>query len=212
MGKRNGPLNGIRVLDLSTLYPGPLATMMLADLGAEVIRLEHPDHPDKVHILPPFLGRESAAYLTLNRSKRSLALDIRKEEGREVFFELVRRADVVVEQFRPGVIDDIGIGYAKAVTFNPRIIYLSITGFGQEGPYKQKAAHDINYISLTGLLAQVKKGNHPVLPGFQMADVAGGAYMAVISCMVALWHREKRGKGQKVDVGKRTREPGDQPF
>jgi crotonobetainyl-CoA:carnitine CoA-transferase CaiB-like acyl-CoA transferase len=200
MGKRNGPLNGIRVLDLTTLYPGPLATMILADLGAEVIRIEHPDHPDKVHLLPPFLGSESAAYLTLNRSKRSLALDIRKDEGRKVFYDLVRRADVVVEQFRPGVIDDIGIDYGKAVTFNPRIIYLSITGFGQDGPYRQTAAHDINYISLTGLLAQIKKENQPVLPGFQMADVAGGAYMAVISCMVALWHREKTGKGQRVDV------------
>jgi alpha-methylacyl-CoA racemase len=200
MGKRNGPLNGIRVLDLSTLYPGPLATMMLADLGAEVIRLEHPDHPDKVHLLPPFLGRESAAYLTLNRSKRSLALDIGKDEGRRIFFDLVRRADVVTEQFRPGVMDDIGIGYDKAVTFNPRIIYLSITGFGQDGPYRQKAAHDINYISLTGLLSQVKKDNQPVLPAFQMADVAGGSYMALIACLVALWHREKTGKGQRVDV------------
>ena len=185
MGKRKGPLNGIRVLDLTTLYPGPLATMILADLGAEVIRIEHPDHPDKVHLLPPFLGRESAAYLTLNRSKRSLALDIRKDEGRKVFFDLVRRADVVVEQFRPGVIDDIGIGYDKAITFNPRIIYLSITGFGQDGPYRQKAGHDINYMALAGLLSQVKKGEATVLPGFQTADVAGGAYMAVIACMVA---------------------------
>jgi crotonobetainyl-CoA:carnitine CoA-transferase CaiB-like acyl-CoA transferase len=193
-------LNGIRVLDLTTLYPGPLATMMLADLGAEVIRIEHPDHPDKVHLLPPFLGKESAAYLALNRSKRSLALDIRKDAGREVFFDLVRKADVVAEQFRPGVIDVMGIGYDQAATFNPRVIYLSITGFGQDGPYRQKAAHDINYISLTGLLSQVKKDNQPVLPGFQLADVAGGSYMALIACMVALWHREKTGKGQRVDV------------
>ena len=200
MGKRKGPLRGIRILDLTQLYPGPLATMMLADMGAEVVRLEHPSRPDNVHHLPPFIGKESAAYLTLNRSKRSLALDTAKEEGRKVFFDLVRTADVVVEQFRPGVLDKIGIGYDQAVPFNPRIIYVSITGFGQDGPYRQKAGHDINYISLAGLLSQVKKGEEMVLPGFQTADVVGGGYMSVIACMAALWHREKTGKGQRVDV------------
>lgn len=200
MGKRKGPLRGIRILDLTQLYPGPLATMMLADMGAEVVRLEHPSRPDNVHHLPPFIGKESAAYLALNRSKRSLALDTAKEEGRKVFFDLVRTADVVVEQFRPGVLDKIGIGYDQAIPFNPRIIYVSITGFGQDGPYRQKAGHDINYMSLAGLLSQVKKGEEMVLPGFQTADVVGGGYMSVIACMAALWHREKTGKGQRVDV------------
>jgi alpha-methylacyl-CoA racemase len=200
MGKRKGPLRGIRILDLTQLYPGPLATMMLADMGADVVRLEHPSRPDNIHHLPPFIGKESAAYLTLNRSKRSLALDTAKEEGRKVFFDLVRTADLVVEQFRPGVLDKIGIGYDQAVPFNPRIIYVSITGFGQDGPYRQKAGHDINYISLAGLLSQVKKGEEMVLPGFQTADVVGGGYMSVIACMAALWHREKTGKGQRVDV------------
>jgi len=200
MGKRKGPLKGIRILDLTQLYPGPLATMMLADLGADVVRLEHPSRPDIAHLLPPFIGKESAAYLSLNRSKRSLALDIRKGEGRQVFFDLVRTADVVVEQFRPGVLDKIGIGYDQAIPFNPRIIYVSITGFGQDGPYRQKAGHDINYISLTGLLSQVKKGDERVVPGFQTADVVGGSYMSVIACMSALWNREQTGRGQKVDV------------
>ncbi len=200
MGKRKGPLTGIRILDLTQLYPGPLATMMLADMGADVVRLEHPSRPDNVHLLPPFVGKESAAYLALNRSKRSLALDTGKEEGQKVFFDLVRRADVVMEQFRPGVLEKIGIGYEQAMAFNPRIIYVSITGFGQDGPYRQKAGHDINYISLTGLLSQVKKGDEMVLPGFQTADVVGGGYMSVIACMAALWHREKTGKGQRVDV------------
>ncbi len=200
MGKRKGPLRGIRILDLTQLYPGPLATMMLADMGAEVVRLEHPSRPDNVHHLPPFIGKESAAYLALNRSKRSLALDTAKEEGRKVFFDLVRTADVVVEQFRPGVLDKIGIGYDQAIPFNPRIVYVSITGFGQDGPYRQKAGHDINYMSLAGLLSQVKKGEEMVLPGFQTADVVGGGYMSVIACMAALWHREKTGKGQRVDV------------
>src|SRR5512136_1340763 len=186
MGKRKGPLKGIRILDLTQLYPGPLATMMLADLGAEVVRLDHPSRLDLLHYLPPFIGKESAAYLTLNRSKRSLALDTGKEEGRQVFFDLVGTADVVVEQFRPGVLDKIGIGYGQAVPFNPRIIYVSITGFGQDGPYKQKAGHDINYISLAGLLSQVKKRDEMVLPGFQTADVVGGAYMTIIACMAGL--------------------------
>jgi crotonobetainyl-CoA:carnitine CoA-transferase CaiB-like acyl-CoA transferase len=200
MGKRKGPLTGIRVLDLTQLYPGPLATMMLADLGADVVRLDHPSRLDILHFLPPFVGKESAAYLSLNRSKRSLGLDTGKEAGRQVFFDLVRTADVVMEQFRPGVLDKIGIGYDQAVPFNPRIIYVSITGFGQNGPYRKKAGHDINYLALAGLLSQVKKGGEMVLPGFQTADVVGGSYMGVIGCMVALWCREKTGKGQKIDV------------
>jgi alpha-methylacyl-CoA racemase len=200
MGKRKGPLSGIRILDLTQLYPGPLATMMLADMGADVVRLEHPSRPDLLHLLPPFVGKESAAYLSLNRSKRSLALDTRKEEGQQVFFDLVRTADVVVEQFRPGVLDKIGIGYEQATLFNPRIIYVSITGFGQNGPYRKKAGHDINYMGLAGLLSQVKKGEEMALPGFQTADVAGGAYLSVIACMAGLWHRDRTGKGQKIDV------------
>ena len=200
MGKRRGPLSGIRVLDLTQLYPGPLATMMLADMGADVVRLEHPSRPDLLHLLPPFVGNQSAAYLSLNRSKRSLALDTGKEEGRQVFFDLVKTADLVVEQFRPGVLDKIGIGYEQARHFNPRIIYVSITGFGQNGPYRKKAGHDINYMGLAGLLAQVKKGEEMALPGFQTADVAGGSYLSVIACLAGLWHREKTGKGQKIDV------------
>jgi crotonobetainyl-CoA:carnitine CoA-transferase CaiB-like acyl-CoA transferase len=200
MGKRKGPLSGIRILDLTLLYPGPLATMMLADMGADVVRLEHPSRPDLVHLLPPFVGNESAAYLSLNRSKRSLALDTGKEEGRKVFFDLVKTADLVVEQFRPGVLDRIGIGYKEAVRFNPRIIYLSITGFGQDGPYRRKPGHDINYMGLAGLLSQMKTGKEMTVPGFQTADVAGGAYLSIIACMAGLWHREKTGKGQKIDV------------
>jgi crotonobetainyl-CoA:carnitine CoA-transferase CaiB-like acyl-CoA transferase len=150
--------------------------------------------------VPPFVGNESAAYLSLNRSKRSLALDTGKEEGRKVFFDLVKTADLVVEQFRPGVLDRIGIGYEEAVRFNPRIIYLSITGFGQDGPYRMKPGHDINYMGLAGLLSQMKKEKEMTVPGFQTADVAGGAYLSIIACMAGLWHREKTGKGQKIDV------------
>jgi crotonobetainyl-CoA:carnitine CoA-transferase CaiB-like acyl-CoA transferase len=200
MTNRRGPLIGIRVLDLTSLYPGPLATMLLADLGAEVIRIEHPRRPDIIHWLPPFLGEESTAYLTLNRSKRGLGLDLREAEGRGVFFRLVETADIVVEQFRPGVLKKMGLDYERARERNPRIIYVSLTGFGQAGPYANRAGHDINYISLAGILSQIKNGNHPVLPAFQMADVAGGAYMTVIACLAALWYREKGGSGQSVDV------------
>lgn len=193
-------MSGIRILDLTQLYPGPLATMMLADMGADVVRLEHPSRPDIIHLLPPFVGKESAAYLSLNRSKRSLALDTGKEEGRQVFFGLVSTADLVVEQFRPGVLDKIGIGYEQAALFNPRIIYVSITGYGQNGPYRTKPGHDINYMALAGLLSQVKKGEEMAVPGFQTADVAGGAYLSVMACMAGLWHRERTGKGQRIDV------------
>lgn len=200
MGKRGGPLSGVRILDLTTLYPGPLATMFLGDLGAEVIHIENPRSPDLIHSLPPFVGQESAVYLALNRSKRTLALDLKEADGRSVFFDLVKTADLVVEQFRPGVLDRIGIGYGEAVSYNPGIIYVSITGFGQEGPYALRAGHDINYLSWAGLLSQIKSGERPVLPAFQIADVAGGSYMTVIACLTALRHREKTGKGQRVDV------------
>lgn len=200
MGERKEPLVGIRILDLTQLYPGPLASMMLADLGAEVIRIEHPNSLDKTHYLPPFLNGESAAYLSLNRSKRSLALDLKQEEGRRVFFDLVETADLVLEQFRPSVIDKMGIGYREAIKHNPKIIYLSLTGFGQNGPYANKAGHDINYISWAGLLSEIREDSRPVLPAFQIADVAGGCYVAIIACLAALWYREKSGKGQEVDV------------
>jgi alpha-methylacyl-CoA racemase len=200
MEKRRGPLGGIRVLDLTTLYPGPLATMLLGDLGAEVIRIEHPRNPDLIHSLPPFMGEESASYLALNRSKKSLGLDLKEAEGRSLFFDLVKTADIVVEQFRPGVMERMGFAYREAAVHNPRIIYVSLTGFGQSGPYAHRAGHDINYISWTGLLSRNKAGDRPVLPAFQMADVAGGSYMTVIACLTALRHREKTGAGQHVDV------------
>jgi crotonobetainyl-CoA:carnitine CoA-transferase CaiB-like acyl-CoA transferase len=200
MGKGAGPLRGIRILDLTTLYPGPLATMMLGDLGADVVRIERHQSPDMIRFMPPFIGEESAAYLTLNRSKRTLVLDLKTEEGRSVFFDLVKTADIVTEQFRPGVLDKIGIGYEEARRSNPRIIYVSLTGFGQDGPYALRAGHDINYMSWAGLLSQIKTENRPVLPAFQIADVAGGCFMTVIACLSALWYREKSGQGQRVDV------------
>ncbi len=196
-----GPLNKIRILDLTRLYPGPLGAMLLADMGADVIKIEDMKSPDYMRYYPPYLSSESAGFLAVNRSKRSIALDLGKKEGRDIFFSLVRTADIVMEQFRPGIIDKMGLGYQKARKVKKDIIYVSVTGYGQNGPYAAQAGHDINYIGYAGILAITgSKETGPVIPGVQIADVAGGAYMAVIACLSALWAKEKTGKGQKVDV------------
>jgi len=200
-----GPLQGIRILDLSRLLPGPLATMMMADMGAEVIKIENPKQPDYVRNFPPVYeveGKEySANYLAFNRSKKSLALDYSSDEGKEIFYELLRTADIVVEQFRPHYLAQIGLDYESAKKINPKIIYVSITGYGQYGPYSHLAGHDLNYLSLAGLLALIGKANDtPVIPAVQIADIAGGSYMAVIACLAALQARQLTQEGQHVDV------------
>ncbi|MEW6672336.1 MAG: CaiB/BaiF CoA-transferase family protein [Thermodesulfobacteriota bacterium] len=196
-----GPLQGIRVLDFTRLYPGPLGTMLLADMGAEVIKIEDPAQPDYVRNFPPFIGTESAAYLAVNRSKKSLALSCREEEGKQIFFELVQTADVVVEQFRPGVMERRGLGYAAARRKNPKIIYVSLTGYGQGGPYADHAGHDLNFIGYAGILGLTLSDDmEPVIPGPQIADVAGGAYMLAIACLSALYARGRSGEGQAVDL------------
>ena len=196
-----GPLRGVRILDLSRLYPGPLGTMLMADMGAEVVKVEDVNSPDYMRAFPPYVGGESAGYLAVNRSKRSLAVDLRSEKGRKIFFGLVGRSDIVVESYRPGVLDEMGLGYEEAVRVKPDVIYVSVTGYGQDGPYASLAGHDINYIGYAGVLSSTGgKGGGPVIPGSQVADVAGGAYMTVIACLSALWARRTTGRGQKVDV------------
>lgn len=195
-----GPLLGLRILDLTRLLPGPLATMMMADMGAEVIKIEDPDDPDYIRNFPPMVGNDSAFYLSLNRSKRSLSLNMRNEEGKKIFLDLVKTADVVIEQFRPGILDKSGIGYKAASEVNPKIIYVSITGYGQTGPYAQRAGHDLNYISYAGVLGNIGTKEKPVIPAPQLADVAGGSYAAVNACLAALFARSNTGKGQHVDV------------
>jgi len=193
------PLKGIRILDLSRLLPGPLATQMLADMGAEVIKIEDQNSPDYIRFFPPFVGDDSALYLSLNRNKRNIALNLKSQEGKEIFLSLVKSADVVIEQFRPGVLDKMGIGYEQAKSINPKIIYVAVTGFGQTGPYSQKAGHDLNYISIAGLLSNIGTKEKPVIPGVQIADVAG-SYAAVNGCLAALLHCQKTGEGQFVDI------------
>ncbi len=197
----SGPLAGIRVLDLTRLYPGPLGTMMLADMGAEVIKIEDMNSPDYMRTYPPYIKSESAGFLAVNRSKRSFVLNLKVKKGVDIFWKLVKTVDIVIEQFRPGVLDEMGLGYKTARRFKKNIIYISLTGYGQNGPYALHAGHDINYIGYSGILATTglaKTG--PVIPGAQIADVAGGTYMAVIACLSALLARNKSGKGQKVDV------------
>ncbi|MGD0022493.1 MAG: CaiB/BaiF CoA-transferase family protein, partial [Smithellaceae bacterium] len=196
-----GPLKGIRLLDFTRLYPGPLGTMMLADMGAEVIKIEDMNTPDYMRFYPPYIVSQSAGFLAVNRSKRSIALNLKHKKGVNIFFSLLPTVDIVVEQFRPGVMDEIGLDYDAARRVKPDIIYVSLTGYGQNGPYAQAAGHDINYIGYSGILETTgSRKTGPIIPGPQIADVAGGAYMTIIACLSALWAREKTGKGQKVDV------------
>lgn len=198
-----GPLLGLRILDLTRLLPGPLGTMLMADMGAEVIKIEDPNAPDYVRAFPPYVNGESANYMAYNRSKRSVLLNYQTPEGRDQFLNLVKTADVVVEQFRPGHLDRLGIGYAAARAVNPRIIYVSVTGFGQTGPYAHLAGHDLNYIALAGVLGLTGDSNPdsgPTVPGVQLADIAGGSYMSVVGTLSALYARERTGEGQHVDV------------
>lgn len=197
----SGPLVGIRILDMSRLLPGPLATMMLADMGAEVIKIEDPASPDQVRNYPPFIGDTAAYYLAINRSKRSLAINYNTKEGREIIYDLVRGTDVFVEQFRPGVMDKLGFGYETLKGINPKLVYVSITGYGQTGPWAQDAGHDLNYIARAGLLGiTCTVDGQPIMPGAQIADIAGGSYMAMNAIMAALLSRSNTGEGQFVDV------------
>ncbi|MBC7568852.1 MAG: CoA transferase [Spirosoma sp.] len=197
-----GPLLGLRILDLTRLLPGPLGTMLMADMGAEVIKIEDPNAPDYVRAFPPYINGESANYLAYNRSKRSVLLDYQTPDGRDKFLDLVETADVVVEQFRPGHLDRLGLGYATARARNPRIIYVSITGYGQTGPYAHLAGHDLNYLAVSGVLGLTgtSPADAPVIPGVQLADIAGGSYGCVMATLAALFARQRTGEGQHVDV------------
>ncbi len=164
-----GPLTSLKVLDFSTLLPGPYATMLLADMGADVLRVEAPDRVDLTRVMPPHDAGVSTAHGFLNRGKKSLGLNLKEEGSREKVLELVKDYDVVVEQFRPGVMDRLGIGYEALKSVNPRLIYCSITGYGQTGPYKDRAGHDINYLSLAGVSSHCGRADSGPPPmGIQM--------------------------------------------
>jgi alpha-methylacyl-CoA racemase len=194
------PLEGLRVLDLSRLLPGPFATLVLADLGADVVKVEAPPDGDALRALPPLVGEASGAFHALNRNKRSLALDLRRPEGVAAFLRLAARADVVVESYRPGVLDRMGLGYAALQAASPRLVLCSITGYGQDGPYAGRAGHDVDYCALAGVLGLNGEPERPVLPGVQIADLAGGAWPAVAGILAALVRRAATGEGAHVDV------------
>lgn len=196
-----GPLASLKVLDFSTLLPGPFASLLLADMGAEVLRIESPSRMDLVRVLPPHDQGVSASHAYLNRNKRSLALDLKQPAALEVIKQLLMDYDIVLEQFRPGVMERLGLGYDALKAINPRLIYVSITGYGQTGPYKDRAGHDINYLALAGLASYTGRADSGPLPlGAQVADVAGGSLHGVIGLLAAVIARQQTGQGQHLDV------------
>ena len=197
----NQPLQGYRILDFTKLLPGPLATMWMAQQGAEVIKVESPQSPDPVRFYPPMKAGVSVFYTSLNAGKKSLSIDYRSEEGREAILKLVETADVVVEQFRPGVLEVFGLGYEMLKSRNSKIILVSITGYGQSGEMASTPGHDINYLSYSGMLdAQRDSNGNPIISAAQIADVAGGSMMALNATTSALLHKERTGEGQHMDV------------
>jgi crotonobetainyl-CoA:carnitine CoA-transferase CaiB-like acyl-CoA transferase len=194
------PLSGVHVLDLSRLLPGPFASLVLADLGADVVRIEDPHGGDWARWMPPLAGEQSGYFHALNRNKRSIVLDVRRPEGAAAFRRLVRRADVVLESNRPGVLDRLGIGWEVLRAENPRIVLCSISGYGQDGPWRQRAGHDVDYCAIAGVLAVNGPAERPVPPGVQVADVAGGSWPAVAGILAALVRRAATGEGGRVDV------------
>jgi len=194
------PLSGLFVLDFTTLLPGPLATLMLVEAGAEVIKIERPGGED-MRQFPPLVDGESAAFALLNRGKNNLTLDLKNAADRAKLLPLIKRADIVIEQFRPGVMARLGLGYDDVRALNPRLIYCSISGYGQSGPRKDEAGHDINYIGNTGLLdLQPGPIERPVVPPMLAADIAGGSFPAVINILLALRARDQSGQGCHLDI------------
>lgn len=196
------PLDGIRVLDLSRLLPGPFLTMVLADLGADVVKVEDPKVGDYLRAFPPSRGGMSGRFLAVNRGKRSLALDLKQPAHHAAFLRMAAQADVVVESFRPGVLARLGLGWDVLSQANPRLVLCSISGYGQTGPYVHRAGHDLNYLGLAGVLAMGAEGpgRPPAMPGVQIADLAGGALWSATGILAALVGRERTGQGAHVDV------------
>jgi alpha-methylacyl-CoA racemase len=194
------PLSGLLVLDFTTLLPGPLASLMLAEAGAKVIKIERPGGED-MRRFAPLLERESAPFALLNRGKENLTLDLKNDADRATVIPLIKRADILIEQFRPGVMARLCLGYDEARALNPRLIYCSISGYGQSGPRVEEAGHDINYIGSTGLLdLQPGPIDRPVVPPMLAADIAGGSFPAVINILLALRARDQSGQGCHLDI------------
>jgi len=196
-----GLLRELKMLDLSRLLPGPYCSLLLADLGMEVLKVEDPEQGDYTRMIGPIRKKDSAIFLALNRNKKSIKLNLKIKEGKEIFYKLIQSYDIILESFRPGVMDRLGLGYQELKKRNPRIILCSLSGYGQDGPYRERSGHDINYIGLGGVLEITgAKNGDPVLPGVQIADIGGGGMMAAIAILSAAIHREKTGEGQFLDI------------
>ncbi|HJP64813.1 MAG TPA: CaiB/BaiF CoA-transferase family protein [Actinomycetota bacterium] len=197
-----GPLNGVRVLDLTRLLPGNVCTLVLADLGADVIKVEEPGKGDYIRWSPPLVAGQGAAHRAVNRGKRSLSLNLKAPGGPDLLHRLVEHADVLVESFRPGVMARLGAGYESLAARNPALVYCAITGYGQDGPYAQLAGHDINYLGYAGVLSMSGPvGSEPVLSGVQIADIGGGGLLGAVGILAALVERRATGRGRFVDTG-----------
>ncbi len=195
-----GPLSGVLILDLTRVLAGPFCTMMLAELGARVIKVENPREGDDARQFQPFFHGESAYFASLNRGKESIALDLKEPKDREVFFKLVRRADVLVENFRPGTLERLELGYERLKALNPKLIYAVVSGFGQTGPWSARPAYDMTVQALGGLMSVTgHPGSPPTKAGTSVGDITGGLFL-LAGVNAALFHRERTGKGLKVDV------------
>jgi alpha-methylacyl-CoA racemase len=198
---RPKPLAGVRVLDLTRLLPGPMATLHLADLGADVVKVEDTGAGDYARAMGHVRDGMSDFFRVLNRNKRAIRLDLKPASGRDAFLRLAEKADVVVEGFRPGVMARLGLGYEALAAMNPRIVVCSITGYGQDGPYRDRAGHDINYMGYAGVGHEIgAEGGPPVVPNFQIADLLGGALVPVMGILAALLDARASGRGRAVDV------------
>ena len=198
-----GSLDDLKILDFSTLLPGPYATLMLADMGAEVLKISSASRPDIVLDYPPFIGDTgvSASQAWLGRNKKTMFLNLKTGEGKAVVKELVKEYDIVLEQFRPGVMEKLGLGYEDLKAVNPKLIYCSLTGYGQTGPLRDAAGHDINYMSRSGIISQAgRRESGPSLMNFQIADIAVGSMNSVIGILAAVNYRKNTGKGQYIDA------------
>ncbi|MBM3464932.1 MAG: CoA transferase [Armatimonadetes bacterium] len=196
-----GPLAGLRVLDFSRLLPGPFCSLILADLGADVIKVEDLASGDYLRWMPPLAGEVNVGFAWLNRGKRSVCLQLRHPDGRVAARRLASGADILIESFRPGVMDSMGLGYDTLAVPNPRLIYSSITGYGQSGPLSQRAGHDINYLARSGAASVTgTRDGTPVPSGLQVADLGGGALLAAVGILAALNQRARTGRGARVDT------------
>jgi len=191
----------VRIVDLSRLLPGGYCTLLLSDLGADVVKVEEPGRGDYVRWAPPIVDGASAAHRALNRGKRSITLNLKHPRGAALLRRLAARADVLVESFRPGVMDRLGIGYSTLSAENPSLVYCAITGYGQDGPYRDMVGHDINYIGYGGILSMAgQSGGEPVLPGVQIGDLGGGGTLGAVGILAAMFERSQTGQGRFVDT------------